>query len=132
MNLDVHELLNDPDTVIALVGATENPHKYGSVIFRDLTRKGYTVYPVNPNRTEVHGHPAFPNLASLPQRPTLANFVVPPHVVLQVLDEAERLGLHNIWLQPGAESPAVMERLTSGPFEYIAHACIMVESRVRG
>lgn len=126
--MNLRELLTKPDTTIALVGATENPRKYGSVIFRDLTRKGYTVYPVNPNRTEVHGHRAYPNLSALPDTPTIVNVVVPPHVTLTILDDAEREGLRHIWLQPGAESPAVMERLTQGPFDFLADTCIMVET----
>ncbi|MDH3500622.1 MAG: CoA-binding protein [Acidimicrobiia bacterium] len=129
MNLDIASLLDDPSATIALVGATENPSKYGSVIFRDLTRKGYAVYPVNPGRTSVHGHAAYPDLASLPAPPTIVNIVVPPDVTLKILSDAEALGIRNIWLQPGAESPAVMERLTSGPFEYLALACIMVQTR---
>ena len=129
MNLDIATLLADPKTTIALVGATDNPSKYGSVIYRDLTRKGYIVYPVNPNRSTVQGAPAYARLADLPSKPTIVNVVVPPHVTLDILDEAEALGIRNIWLQPGAESPAVMERLTSGDFDYLAHACIMVETR---
>lgn len=129
--MNLRELLGNPDTTIALVGATENPRKYGSVIFRDLIRKGYTVYPVNPNRTEVHGHRAYPNLAALPEAPSLINVVVPPEVTLTILDDAERLGLRAIWLQPGAESPAVTERLTEGPFDFLANACTMAETESR-
>ena len=39
---DIATLLNRDDTTIAVVGATDDPHKYGSVIYRDLKRKGFT------------------------------------------------------------------------------------------
>ena len=129
MNLDVDALLSDESTTVALVGATEHPAKYGSIIFKNLIGKGYNVWPVNPGRESVHGAKAYPDLASLPSPPTIVNVVVPPHQTMRVLDEAERLGIRNIWLQPGAESPEVLERLESGPFEYLAHACIMVRAR---
>jgi predicted CoA-binding protein len=128
---DIAELLEEPETTIAIVGATDNPAKYGSVIYRDLKRKGYAVYAVNPNRETVDGDPCYPNLAALPRVPTIANFVVPPAVTLEVLEEARALGILAAWIQPGAESPEVLAYLQEHGFEYLANACIMVESRLR-
>ena len=56
---DITRLLDQPDTTIAIVGATDNPSKYGHVIYRDLKQKGFPVYPVNPNRSTVDGDKAF-------------------------------------------------------------------------
>ena len=55
---DILQLLEEPDTTVAVAGATDNPSKYGSVIYRDLKLKGFTVYPVNPHRTTVDGDPS--------------------------------------------------------------------------
>lgn len=128
---DVAELLHADDAVVAVVGATDNPGKYGSVIYRDLKRKGFDVYAVNPNRPTVDGDPAYPNLASLPATPTVVNFVVPPHQTLAVLEEAKRLGIDTVWVQPGAESPAVLRYLQEEDFNYLANACIMVRTRLK-
>jgi len=128
---DIATLLHRDDTTVAVVGATDNPHKYGSVIYRDLKGKGFDVYAVNPNRETVDGDPSFKSLAALPVTPTIVNIVVPPEVTLQVLKGALRLGLHNVWVQPGAESPEVMTFLTENDFNYLANSCIMVRSRLR-
>ena len=61
---DIATLLNRDDTTIAVVGATDDPHKYGSVIYRDLKRKGYEVFAVNPNRDTVDGDPAYSSLGA--------------------------------------------------------------------
>ena len=127
----ITELLNETDPVIAVVGATDNPAKYGSVIYRDLKAKGYRVYPVNPNRETVDGDPAYRQLGDLPVTPDIGNIVVPPDRTLQVLDRAEELGIDNIWVQPGAEDHRVMERLAEGGFQYLANACIMVRARTK-
>ncbi|MFQ5650733.1 MAG: CoA-binding protein [bacterium] len=127
---DIATLLHEPDTTIALVGATDSPAKYGHVIFRDLVRKGFAVFPVNPNRKTVAGVRAYKTVADLPQAPTIVNFVVPPPVTLQVLGQCLDLGLMNVWVQPGAESPPVMVFLQENGFNYLANACIMVESRL--
>ncbi len=124
-------ILNAPDTVIAVVGATDDRRKFGYAIYRDLKRKGYQVYAVNPNRTSVDGDPAYPDLARLPGKPDLVNFVVPPETTLSVLKQCLDLGLKNVWLQPGAENPEVLEVLVSRGFNYVANTCIMVESRIK-
>ena len=126
----VTQLLYDSDPVIAVVGATDNPSKYGSVIYRDLKAKGYRVFPVNPQRETVDGDPAYPKLADLPEKPDIVNIVVPPVRTLRILDQAEELGIDTIWVQPGAEDAAVMERLETGGFSYLANACIMVRAGV--
>lgn len=124
-------LLYESDPVIAVVGATDNLNKYGAIIYRDLKAKGYRVLPVNPRRDTVDGDIAYPDLGSLPETPDIVNIVVPPQRTLRVLDKAEELGIENIWVQPGAEDQAVMDRLQSGPFQYLANACIMVRARAK-
>lgn len=128
---DIATLLNRDDTTVAVVGATDDPSKYGSVIYRDLKRKGYDVYPVNPNRETVDGDPAYPTLDALPHDPTIVNIVVPPNATLHVLKKAHELGLENVWVQPGAESPEVMTYLQENGFNYLANSCIMVRSRMK-
>lgn len=129
--LDILQLLHEPDTTIALVGATDNPSKYGHTIYHDLKRKGYVVYPVNPQRETVGGDRAYPKVADIPQSPTIVNFVIPPRFTLHVLKQCLELGFKNVWLQPGAESPEVMEFVQEHDFNYLANACIMVQSRLK-
>ena len=125
----ITDLLADPATSIAVVGANDDPAKYGSRIYRDLKAKGYTVYPVNPNRDTVDGDPAYPTIADLPEQPAIVNFVVPPRRTLRILHTASQLGLTTVWVQPGAASPDVVEYLEREGFDFIVDACIMVMSR---
>ena len=127
---DIVSLLAEPETTVAVVGATDNSGKYGYVIYRDLKRKGYTIYPVNSNRSEIDGDKAYSRLAEIPEKPTIVNIVVPPSVTIQILEESLALDLMNIWLQPGAESPEAMAFLQEHDFNYLANACIMIESRL--
>ena len=126
---DIASLLDDPGTTVAIVGATDNPAKYGNVIYKDLKRKGFTVYAVNPRRDEIDGDPAYRSLQDLPLEPTIVNIVVPAEVTLEVLKQCKDLGLLNVWVQPGAESAEVLAFLQENSFNYLANACIMVQSR---
>ncbi len=127
---DIATLLTEPVTTVAVVGATDNPGKYGYVIYRDLKRKGYSIYPVNAKRSEIDGDKAYSKLAQIPEKPTIVNIVVPPSETIQILEESLALHLMNIWLQPGAESPETMAFLQEHDFNYLANACIMIESRL--
>ncbi|HLT97655.1 MAG TPA: CoA-binding protein [Acidimicrobiia bacterium] len=124
------EILSRPDAVIAVVGATDNEAKYGSVIYRDLKRKGYRVYPVNPNRDTVDGDPVYATVAELPVAPDIIDLVVPPEVGVKVVQQALDVGYDRIWVQPGAESPELLTLLQESDADYIADACIMVRSRI--
>jgi predicted CoA-binding protein len=127
----ISTLLDEGNPVIAIVGATDNPAKYGNRIYRDLKGKGYRVYPVNPARDTIDGDPAYADLADLPETPDIVNYVVPPPRTLRLLKRAKELGLTRVWVQPGAENADVMAYLNDNGFDYLANACIMVRSRVQ-
>lgn len=126
---DFAALLADPATTIAVIGATDDPAKFGGRIYRDLKRKGYRTYAVNPGRDRVDGDPCYPSLAALPEMPTLVNLVVPPVVALEVLRQCLDLGLRRVWLQPGAEDPAVLEFAAAHGLMCRADDCIMVRAQ---
>jgi predicted CoA-binding protein len=126
---DLSPLLASHSAVIAIVGATDNLEKYGAIIYRDLKARGYRTLAVNPYRAEVDEDPCYPDLTALPAKPDIIDFVVPPDIGLGVAKEALRLGLSNIWLQPGAESPELIELLTNSGVDFTHDSCIMVRSR---
>ncbi|MDU2065574.1 MAG: CoA-binding protein [Sporomusaceae bacterium] len=93
----------------ALVGATDNQSKFGYKIFKFMIDRGFTVYPVNPGVTEVYGHKCYGTLEELPVKPEAVDFVVPARVGEQVVRDCAKLGIQNVWLQPGADAPSVVK-----------------------
>ncbi len=128
---DIAELLREPGVTIAVVGANDHPAKYGYVIYRDLKRKGFKIFPVNPNAREVDGDKTYGSLSDLHEKPAIVNFVTPPEVTRRILEECLRLNLKNVWMQPGSENPEVMKFVQENNFNYLANSCIMVESRLQ-
>lgn len=126
---DLYSLTNEPDTSYAIVGATDRPGKYGGIIYRDLKRKGFQVFAVNPYRDTVDGDPAWPSVSELPERPTMVVLVVPAKRGLVVLEDAAEAGIEQIWVQPGASSPELIAALDEGGFDYVAEVCVMVKTR---
>jgi len=53
---------------VAVIGASNDRNKYGNKALRAFVQHGYTVYPVNPNETEIEGLPAFKTISDIPVR----------------------------------------------------------------
>lgn len=127
---DLTHLLTEPGTSIAVIGATDRPGKYGGIIYRDMKRKGFPVFAVNPYRRTVDGDACWPTVKDLPETPTIAVFVIPARRGLKVLEECAEAEIRNIWIQPGAFSPELEDALEAGDFDWLANACVMVRARV--
>ncbi len=122
-------LLGSAKTRIAVVGASNEPSKYGNIIVKDLMAHGYQVFPVNPKEATIAGLPAYRSLADVPQPVDIVNVVTPPAVTLRVLDDASKAGVGLVWLQDGSFDQAVIDASAAAPFQTVHHACIMVVAR---
>ena len=80
---------------VALNGATETPSSVGRTILENLTAQtfGGAVFPVNPKRATVLGINAYPNVASLPERPDLAVICTPASSVPGLIGECVDAGI---------------------------------------
>ena len=112
---------------IAIVGISRNPEKYGYKIFRDMLQDGLQVMGVNPHEDEVLGAKIYKSLKDLPEVPDLVITVVPPSVTEKIVDECKDLGVKAVWMQPGSESDAAVEKAKKDGINVIYNACFMVQ-----
>ena len=80
---------------IAIVGASDNPHKVGGRPILYMKRYGYrgTIYPINPARAEVQGLAAFPDLAALPAAPEMAIVAVAGEEAVRAVEACAARGV---------------------------------------
>jgi acetate---CoA ligase (ADP-forming) len=80
---------------VALVGVSDAAAKTAGRPLNFLRRAGWqgTIYPVNPRRDSVQGERAWPDLASLPERPDHVFILTGAEVALATLAECNRLGV---------------------------------------
>lgn len=113
---------------IAVVGASNNPSKFGNKIVKDLLRRGFEVFPINPREEEIEGLKSYSSIKDLPVVPDLVDLVVRSAVGIGVIKEAINLGVKNIWVQPGAESEEIETYLESHlEINFVLRSCIMIE-----
>lgn len=116
----------------AVVGASNDRAKYGNKVLRAYKQVGREVVPVHPTADRVEGLQAFAHLSDLPQPVHGISIVTPPRVTNQVVDEAVELGIRHIWMQPGAESEAAVDRAAASGANVIAGGpCVLVALQFR-
>ena len=80
---------------IAVIGASDNPHKIGGRPLAYLARFGYrgTVYPINPTRAEVQGMRCFEALQALPEVPEVAIVALAGDAAVAAVDGCAQAGV---------------------------------------
>ena len=94
---------------IVIVGASRDRKKYGNKAVRAFHQGGWTVYPVNPGTDTVEGLPAYRSLAGVPGPVDRVSMYVPPAVGLVLLPEIAARNPSEFFLNPGSESPELVE-----------------------
>ena len=117
---------------LALVGMSRSGRNFGNFAYRELTRKGYRVYPVHPIADTLDGHRAYRRFADLPERVDAALIVVPPDEAARVVREAATAGIHHVWLQQGAESPQVLAACREAGVDAVAGECVLMFAQPTG
>ena len=111
---------------VAVIGASNHPHKYGNKAVRAYLRQGWTVYPVNPSEEVIEGLPAAPSIEAIAGPVDRAAMYVPPLIGITLLAGIARKGVKELFLNPGSESDelrAEAERLHLP----IIEACAIVD-----
>tara|TARA_A200000113_G_scaffold223669_1_gene239813 strand:+ start:3724 stop:4107 length:384 start_codon:yes stop_codon:yes gene_type:complete len=124
------DTLENKNNLIALVGASNDPKKYGNKILLDLVSKGYNVAPVNSKEKTIAGIKSYKNVLDLKETPSIINFVVPPSIGFHITKELVENKFDNFWYQPGAESEEISYFLKENKKNFIDDKCIMVVTRL--
>jgi uncharacterized protein len=95
---------------VAVIGASSDRRKFGNRALRAYVAQGYTVLAINPNEAEVEGIKTYASVLDVPGPIDMATFYVPPEIGEKVIEDVAKKGITEVWLNPGAESDALVER----------------------
>lgn len=116
---------------VAILGASADPSKFGYKSLKAHLKQGYEVYPVNPKGGEIEGLKVYKSLAEVPaDRLDRITVYLPPAIGLDMLDEIAAKGCDELWLNPGSDSPEVVEKARQLGFEPV-QACSIVDVESR-
>ena len=126
--MNISELL-DKKHSFAIIGASNNPDKFGYKIYRQLKNSGIEVFPINNKEPLIQGDQAYVTLADLPAKVDVLNFIVPPAISLQITKNALALGFKIFWYQPGSFDQEILEFHEGKNTIVISDQCLLVESQ---
>ena len=93
---------------IAVAGVSRKKQKFGNAIYKELNKKGYNLYPVNPNLDQYNGSKCYPEITK------------------KLIVEAEAKGIKNIWLQQGSADKDTILKAEESESNIISKQCVIM------
>lgn len=99
---------------IAVTGVSRTPGSHGGNVVHDrLLERGYEVFAVNPNATEIAGRTAYPSLGAIPGRVDAVVIATAPSRALDTMKEAVDLGITRVWMHRSIDAGSVSDDATA-------------------
>lgn len=108
-----------------VVGDVLNRFKYAYKILSSLKEAGFNVVGLNPS---VKNDEAYKSLSDIPYKIEVLNLCINPNKGIKILQEAHQLKIDKILIQPGAESPEILNFCRVNGIQAI-EGCTLVELR---
>jgi predicted CoA-binding protein len=112
---------------IAVVGASPKPWRDSGAIASFLQKKGYKVFPVNPQYREVLGMKCYPDLKSIPEKIDMVDIFRNPDNFEPLIDEAIAVGAKSVWMQLGVINNDAATKAEGSGLSVVMDRCISVE-----
>ncbi|MDD2531251.1 MAG: CoA-binding protein [Candidatus ainarchaeum sp.] len=110
-----------------IIGASNNPNKYGYKIVKALLKISPNIYPINPKESLILGQECFSDLKKISKKLDIIIFVTPPKITFEVLKK-NFLRSNFFWFQPGSFDEEVINFCEQNGISYEEKKCIILES----
>jgi len=128
----LRKILTETKT-IALVGASNKPHRDSNSVMRFLQSKGYRVIPINPGLAgqTLNGETVYGSLKDIPQDKTgridmVDIFRNSADAAAPAL-EAIEIGARFVWMQLGVVNEPAAEKVRAAGLEIVMNHCPAIE-----
>jgi predicted CoA-binding protein len=109
---------------VAVVGLSSDRTRISFGVARYLQQRGFKIFPVNPNETEVLGERAYPDLVSIPEPVEIVDIFRQPEHVPTVVNEAVKIGAKVIWMQSGVINHDAARKAAQAGLTVVMDKCI--------
>lgn len=112
---------------IAFVGVSRDPKDFSSSLFREFTKRGYDLVPVNPKASEVLGRPSFARVQDIKPPVDAVLLMTNPCVSEAVVQDCAKAEIRQIWMYraggTGAVSPKAVDFCRDRGITVVAGEC---------
>jgi predicted CoA-binding protein len=118
---------------LAVAGVSRNEKKFGHVVFKELSKHGYEVLPINPKTDNINGTMCYPDVESLPENIDSILILTPKFETDKILQSSIKRGIKNIWVQQSSDTKETLRIAEEYEKEIILNKCIfMFAEPIRG
>ena len=111
---------------VAVIGASTDRSKFGNKAVRAYGRRGWTVFPVHPKAESIENLPVVRNVRDVRVPLQRVLLYLPPELGLTVLADVAAAKPAELWVNPGAESDALVAEAQRLGLQTI-QACAIVD-----
>jgi predicted CoA-binding protein len=112
-------------SVVAVVGASDNPDRIAFQAMQRLLQHHHTVIPVSPKGGEILGQPVYTSLEQIHDPVETVTLYVGPERQPDVIDALVALKPKRVIFNPGTENPTLYPRLREAGIA-VEEACTLV------
>jgi predicted CoA-binding protein len=99
---------------VAVTGVSRTSREHGAnYVYKRLKERGYKVYAVNPNASQVEGDACYPDLRSIPGGVGAVMIGTRPEYAEQTMHECAELGIKHVWMHHGPGATSVSPSATA-------------------
>jgi predicted CoA-binding protein len=99
---------------VAVTGVSREPSTHGAnVVYKRLRERGYEVFAVNPNASEVEGDHAYADLRSIPGGVEAVVIATSPEHADATMRDCADLGIHFVWMHRSFGGGSVSDTATA-------------------
>lgn len=114
------------EKLLAVAGASRSPKKFGGMVLAELKKRGFDLYPVNPNTTEISGIRCYNSVMELPASVANLYIVTPKNQTTAIVLQAAEKGIKKIWIQQKSETKEALEIAEKNNIQVISNKCIFM------
>ena len=111
---------------IAIAGVSRNPKKFGHQVYKELKKRDYVVYPVNPLASDIDGDKVYSSITELPPDVKHLLILTPKKETDLILRAAIKQGFTNIWVQQMSETKDTIKIAAENHVDVISRKCIFM------
>ena len=92
---------------IAMIGISHDAHNLSVMLFKEFSKRGYDIVPVNPNLPTVLGRKCYARVQDIEPPVDAALLMTSPQITDQAVQDCAEAGIHRVWMYRGGGQGAV-------------------------
>jgi uncharacterized protein len=117
------------ERAMAVIGASNAKDKFGNLACRELKARGFRIFPVNPDASEICGERCYHTVDELGARTDRMLIILPPDMTHHLISTLDSGSVSHVWMQNGSESSEAIQECQAKGIRTIYRQCILMHAQ---